>query len=322
MKLLSRQQFREGVFARDNHKCVVCKAPAVDAHHIIERKLWSDEGYYLDNGASLCEIHHRLAERNIISPQNIRLYTGITNKIIPEQFDINLDYTKWGDILKQPTRVDIKYPTTRYFSFSPGKDNLRIKEDIDLSLLVDVPLIVTVKMDGSNAKVTNKYVAARNGSQANHSSFDMLKAIHPSLKNMIPDNLILFGEWLYAKHSIHYKNDITLNSLYQVFGIYDKENKIWFSWRRVEAFCKKNGFHLVPIIAEIQEDVEWKLVNKICELAENVIAKGHEGIVVRSAYPFHYGQFEQLVGKYVRANHVQTDKHWMHQKMIRNEVSK
>ena len=40
-KLLTRNEFREGVFARDNHTCVVpdCNKEAVDAHHIIERKL-------------------------------------------------------------------------------------------------------------------------------------------------------------------------------------------------------------------------------------------------------------------------------------------
>ena len=36
-KLLTRDQFREAVFARDNHKCVFCHQPAVDAHHILER---------------------------------------------------------------------------------------------------------------------------------------------------------------------------------------------------------------------------------------------------------------------------------------------
>lgn len=36
-KLLSRDDFREGVFLRDNHQCVICKEPGKDAHHIIER---------------------------------------------------------------------------------------------------------------------------------------------------------------------------------------------------------------------------------------------------------------------------------------------
>ena len=32
-KLLTRDEFREGVFKRDAHKCVICGEPAKDAHH-------------------------------------------------------------------------------------------------------------------------------------------------------------------------------------------------------------------------------------------------------------------------------------------------
>src|SRR3546814_17638272 len=56
--LLTRTAFREGVFARDENRCVFCPLPAEDAHHIIERRLWPDGGYYLDNGASVCRAHH------------------------------------------------------------------------------------------------------------------------------------------------------------------------------------------------------------------------------------------------------------------------
>jgi hypothetical protein len=50
--LLTRDQFREAVFARDKHKCVICKEPAKDAHHIMERRLFTETdelgGYFLD----------------------------------------------------------------------------------------------------------------------------------------------------------------------------------------------------------------------------------------------------------------------------------
>src|SRR5271163_4187653 len=53
MKLLTREEFKQKVFQRDNNLCIVCQAPAVDAHHLIERKLFADSGYYLDNGVSV-----------------------------------------------------------------------------------------------------------------------------------------------------------------------------------------------------------------------------------------------------------------------------
>jgi 5-methylcytosine-specific restriction endonuclease McrA len=46
MELLNRDEFREGVFERDNHKCVICGKPAVDAHHIMERRLFPDGGKF------------------------------------------------------------------------------------------------------------------------------------------------------------------------------------------------------------------------------------------------------------------------------------
>lgn len=97
MKLLTRQQFNEQVFARDNHKCVVCGADAVDAHHLMERKLWDDGGYYLDNGVSLCEKHHWDAETTDISPTQLRRMAGIKTILLPPGFDESFDYDKWGN---------------------------------------------------------------------------------------------------------------------------------------------------------------------------------------------------------------------------------
>jgi hypothetical protein len=97
-ELLTRQQFREGVFDRDHYKCVVCGKPAIDAHHLMERKLWTDGGYYLDNGASLCEKHHWDAELNKISPDELRSMAGITRVVLPPQLDPSFVYNKWGKV--------------------------------------------------------------------------------------------------------------------------------------------------------------------------------------------------------------------------------
>ena len=72
-KLLTRDQFREQTFARDNHKCVFCGELAVDAHHILERRLWGDsQGYYISNGASVCQTHHIMCETTEISVEDVR----------------------------------------------------------------------------------------------------------------------------------------------------------------------------------------------------------------------------------------------------------
>ena len=63
-KQLIRHNFREGVFQRDNHKCVFCgETQDLDAHHIIDRNDMPNGGYVKENGITLCKKHHMLAER-------------------------------------------------------------------------------------------------------------------------------------------------------------------------------------------------------------------------------------------------------------------
>lgn len=41
-----RKEFRESVFERDGHACVVCgRTETLDAHHITDRKLMPNDGY-------------------------------------------------------------------------------------------------------------------------------------------------------------------------------------------------------------------------------------------------------------------------------------
>jgi len=95
-QLLVRKKFRDGVFSRDKGNCVICGKRAKDAHHIMERGLWSNGGYYLENGASLCETHHIDAERERLTVEEIRYKTGIMRKVLPEDFSYDKRYNKWG----------------------------------------------------------------------------------------------------------------------------------------------------------------------------------------------------------------------------------
>jgi hypothetical protein len=65
---------------------------------------------------------------------------------------------------------------------------------------------------------------------------------------------------------------------------------------------------------------EKSLTNAIIKTGNIAIKFGHEGIVVRNAYPFHNSMWKENIAKYVRANHVQTNKHWSQQPITRNDV--
>ncbi len=333
-KLLTREEFKEYVFKRDKYICIEpdCFKKAVDAHHIIERALWTDGGYYLNNGASLCEEHHKQAELDIISPQVLRYWLNV-EPILPGILLPNEFHNKYGEPYTINTKNDtrsfnvndlrisgIKYPTTYYLPFSP----IPSEHEKDIFMrkhLIKKPLVITKKMDGSNLKINSKQVTARNGLTAEHKSFDMVKGMHARIKYLIPKKLDIFGEWLYAKHSIHYKAIITLQHLFQIFAVYDREKHIWLGWHEVESLANHLGFPTVPVVDNnFCCDNKHEQLAKIIKLATEVIKQGHEGIVVRNKYSFHMCQFTHNVAKFVRENHVQTDKHWMSQKIIKNEV--
>lgn len=98
-KLLSREKFNELTFKRDKYKCVFCDNNKIVAHHIIERKLFSDGGYYIDNSASVCDEHHWAVEKTDISVEDVRKACGITNILLPEGFDSSKEYDKWGNVI-------------------------------------------------------------------------------------------------------------------------------------------------------------------------------------------------------------------------------
>ena len=84
------------MFARDGGKCVICQSNAVDAHHILDRKLFPDGGYVEDNGASVCSTCHSSCETTLISVEELRKAAGITNVVLPPGFDPSKRYSKWG----------------------------------------------------------------------------------------------------------------------------------------------------------------------------------------------------------------------------------
>lgn len=74
-QLLTREQFRDYSLKRDIYSCVFCKSKVnIVVHHILDRKLFSDGGYYLDNGASVCDEYHWECEKTDISVETVSLY--------------------------------------------------------------------------------------------------------------------------------------------------------------------------------------------------------------------------------------------------------
>lgn len=230
-QLLTRDKFREGCLERDNYKCVVCndRESELSVHHIIERRLWSDGGYYMENGASLCEDCHRKAESTLWSCQYIRERAKIEKVFLPDGWYYDTEYTKWGDVIlpngqrmKGPLFDDesvqkilatgphlsdytdyCKYPRSYHLPWSEGKtkDDRTIP---DCSQFEGKEVVVTVKLDGENTSIYPDYIHARSIDGRNHWSRSWVKNLQGRIGYQLDQGWRICGENLYAKHSIKY----------------------------------------------------------------------------------------------------------------------
>lgn len=338
-KLLGRDEFREGVFARDNHRCVFCSNPAADAHHIIERRLWSDGGYYLANGASVCGDHHIKCETTEISVEDVRHACGITKIIVPPHLYDDQSYDKWGNpvlpngqrlkgelfydesvqkILAQGKVLDlfthwVKYPRTHHVPWSEGiNDDDRVIDN--LNAFEGKRVIVTEKMDGENTTFYQDYIHARSIDGRSHPSRDWVKQFWSQVSMDIPAEWRICGENLYAKHSIHYTE---LPTYFMGFSIWNERNDC-LSWDETTDWFEMLGIQSVPVLYDGIYDE--KIIRKLYDPSNWGTS---EGYVVRLAEQFSYADFRYKAAKFVRKGHVQTAKHWMYgQKVERNLMVK
>lgn len=338
-KLLTRDAFREGVFARDNHKCVFCNEPAVDAHHILERRLFSGSqkgGYFISNGASVCQKHHLECEMTKISVEDVREACGITKPTIPDHFYDDHIYDKWGNvILPNGTRMMgelfydesvqkilkqggvlgdfteyVKYQRTFHMPFSPGihDDDKALR---DMSSYYDQEVVLTVKLDGENTAMYPNYIHARSIDGRSHPSRDWVKQFHSQISFNIPEGFRIYGENVYAQHSIAYDD---LETYFYGFQVW--EGLTCLSWDETLEYFELLG---ITPVKELYRGVFDEA--KIRNILEGLDWETVEGGVLRLTSAFTYAQFRDSVCKYVRKGHIQTTKHWMAgQRVIPNQL--
>lgn len=337
--LLPRGVFRESVFARDKHKCVFCDKPAQDAHHILERRLWPDGGYYISNGASVCGVHHMLCETTEIDVADVRIACGILKPIIPPHLYDDHVYDKWGNpVLENGTRLRgelffdesvqkvlgqggklglfthyVKYQRTFHLPWSPGiHDDDRVMQSMEF--FIGKRVIVTKKMDGENTSMYSDYYHARSIDGRSHPSRDWAKQFWSTICYNIPEQWRLCCENLYAQHSIPYTD---LVSYVLGFSMWTDRN-VCLSWDDTLEWFELLGVHPVEVIYDGIYDEK-----AIRALWNDKMWDTTEGYVMRVADSFTYAEFRKAVAKFVRAKHVQTNRHWMHgQAIMPNGISK
>lgn len=339
-----RDEFKARVFERDNGRCVACGDPAADAHHIIDRSLWADGGYLMDNLVSLCSTCHLNAETTELTCEELRKNARIYRIVLPDHLpqDNAQRYDKWANlyfdkvsprripgelfhqenvqrILKAGKQLEHfeqespKYPRTYHldWSLSLHNDDRRLPTT---KFLENEEIVVTEKMDGENTTMTAEKAYARSPDAKKHPSRDWVRQLHARICFDIPQGWRICGENMYARHSIAYDS---LPSYFMVFNIWDERN--WtLSWDNTLEWAELMDVKTVPVLYRGPWDEGLlKELAQECETKREKV----EGYVVRATRSFPFTHFGHRAAKYVRAKHVNTSTHWMSEEIVPNKLA-
>jgi hypothetical protein len=230
----------------------------------------------------------------------------------------------------------IKYPRTPHLFGSKGTDDDRHMGPKDSAkFIADPSLIAEEKLDGTNVGIhfasNGRMVLQCRGheiTEGMHPQYDLFKqwtaVKRPTLEAMLADRFILFGEWLYAKHSVFYR---ALPHYFFEFDIYDKAEGGFLSLERRLAMLDGTGIHTVPVVHTGAAKHE-RLLECITESAFDSVFDNPltgetdarmEGLYLRiEADGKTTGRAKMVRPEFVER--VKLSEHWQHQQMIPNQL--
>jgi hypothetical protein len=152
-----------------------------------------------------------------------------------------------------------RFPRTPHLEDSrlqPGDSN---KEALKLRSLRGAWVVAEEKADGANSAVSfDRQMRLRLQSRGHwldggpgERQFDLLKAwaatAEPFLRERLGERLIMYGEWMAAKHSVYYDR---LPHLFLEFDLFDKERGVFLSTPKRREILAGAPFPSVPVLHE------------------------------------------------------------------------
>ena len=153
----------------------------------------------------------------------------------------------------------VKFPRTPHLFGSTGTDDDKLLSETDsIRFLADESLIVEEKIDGTNVGIhlsgSGSLVLQCRGhlvTEGMHPQYDLFKlwtnAKRPVLEERLGFRYILFGEWMYARHSVHYRK---LPHYFFEFDVFDKQEGAFLSLEHRQALLAGSGIQTVPVVHE------------------------------------------------------------------------
>lgn len=230
----------------------------------------------------------------------------------------------------------VKYPRTPHLFGSKGTaDDKHLGRRESEAFIGDASLIVEEKVDGTNVGIhfttAGRMVLQCRGheiTEGMHPQYDLFKqwtsVKRPVLEGMLANRFILYGEWLYAKHSVHYRG---LPHYFFEFDIYDKDAGKFLDLKKRLEILAGTGLQTVPVVHEGKATVE-RLQELIAVSAFDAafdnpvtgrIDDLMEGLYLRTeAGGFVTGRAKMVRPEFVEK--VKQSEHWQHQGMVPNEL--
>ena len=236
------------------------------------------------------------------------------------------------------TRDDFaKYPRTPHLFGSKGTDDDKhLGRKKSETLIADPSLIVEEKLDGTNAGIhftsRGRMVLQCRGHEITggmHPQYDLFKqwtaVKRPVLEATLGSRFILYGEWLYAKHSVHYG---ALPHYFFEFDIYDKDAAQFLDLATRLRMLDGTGLHTVPVLHRgpaTAEELRALIGPSAFDSAFDNPVTGRtdhlmEGLYVRTEAAGHVtGRAKMVRPEFVEK--VKQSEHWQHQTMVPNELA-
>jgi ATP-dependent RNA circularization protein (DNA/RNA ligase family) len=194
------------------------------------------------------------------------------------------------------------------------------------------PVTVEEKIDGSNLGLsldpnTLKILAQNRSHYVTSQSHQQFKTLdiwineHPELYDILHPHYILFGEWVYAKHSLHYDR---LPGYFVAFDIYDKKAEKYLSVKERNKRLKDTTIPVIQPLVLDQVMPTRQHYEKLLDTKSHYIKDSQlplEGIYIR-VDDDQTGYLKHRC-KVVRSDFIQTvdtSGHWMTKEVVKNQI--
>jgi hypothetical protein len=227
-----------------------------------------------------------------------------------------------------------KYPRTPHLFGSTGTDDdkhLGLNES--QAFIADASLIVEEKIDGTNVGIhfssPGCMVLQCRGHEITagmHPQYDLFKqwaAVKAeTLEIILADRYILYGEWLYAKHSVHYR---ALPHYFFEFDMLDKQTGNFLDLEARMKLLEGSGVQTVPVVSRgalKQEDLRALIrESKFKSVFDNPLTGKSDALMEGLYLRTEAGGIVSGRAKFVRpefTEKVKQSEHWQHQPMVPN----